>query len=106
MPTISPITNQIDAEALDNILWRVLWKPLGFAVDIRQKFALEGEEFELAARKDDIVVGGLVAVWTGENEIELRHIAVDTDAQYQGVGRKEEKGRERPIRLHFTLTTY
>lgn len=75
------------AARLDELLWVVLWQPLGLPRDIRQAFSLEGEEFELLAQENEQVVGGLVAVWTGNTEIELRHLAVAAHAQGRGLGR-------------------
>lgn len=54
--------------------------------NIRQSFRIEGEAIELVAKIEGQVVGGLVAVWTGKEEIELRHLAVLTEAQNQRIG--------------------
>ena len=69
---------------LDQLLWNVLWKPLGFPRDIRQSFKLNNPQIDLIAVDNDFVIGGLVANWLSENEIEIRHIAVESD--YQGIG--------------------
>lgn len=75
-----------DATEVDELLWRVLWKPLGLPYDIRSNFHIDGEKLELVAKENGHVVGGLVAVWTSENEIELRHLAVNPDYQKKGIG--------------------
>lgn len=76
-----------DTAEMDELLWSVLWQPLGLPRDIRSNFNLDGEKIELAAKENGQVVGGLVAVWTADNEIELRHLAVASGAQRKGIGR-------------------
>ena len=76
-----------EAEELDQLLWEVLWKPLGFPRDIRQRFKIDGESIELVIKESDRIIGGLVAIWTGKGEIEIRHLAVHPDAQNQKLGR-------------------
>jgi N-acetylglutamate synthase-like GNAT family acetyltransferase len=87
MAVIEIVTTPDAAAKLDELLWVVLWQPLGLPRDIRSSFSLEGEEFELLARENGQVVGGAVAVWTGEAEMELRHLAVATHARGHGIGR-------------------
>jgi N-acetylglutamate synthase-like GNAT family acetyltransferase len=87
MVTIDIVTTVDVAVKLDELLWAVLWQPLGLPRDLRHSFSLEGEELELLARKDGQAVGGLVAVWTGDTGIELRHMAVTSHTQGQGIGR-------------------
>ncbi len=87
MATIESVTSADAAARLDELLWVVLWRPLGLPRDIRHTFRLEGEEFELVAQENGQVIGGLVAVWTGGAEIELRHLAVASHAQGHGIGR-------------------
>ena len=41
-----------EAEELDQLLWEVLWKPLGFPRDIRQMFKIDGESIELVISPD------------------------------------------------------
>jgi RimJ/RimL family protein N-acetyltransferase/GNAT superfamily N-acetyltransferase len=84
---IQIVTTGDDAARVDEILWAVLWQPLGLPRDVRGSFKLDGEEFELLALEDEQVVGGLVAVWTGDGEVELRHVAVASFAQGRGIGR-------------------
>jgi N-acetylglutamate synthase-like GNAT family acetyltransferase len=60
---------------------------LGLPRDIRQTFSLKGEEFELFVQENGQLVGGLVTVWIGNTEIELRHLAVAAHAQGRGLGR-------------------
>ncbi len=87
MATIETVTTPEAAAELDELLWAVLWQPLGLPRDIRCSFSLEGEEFELLARENVQVVGGAVAVWTGDVEIELRHLAIASHARGHGIGR-------------------
>ena len=75
-------------EELERLLWNTLWKPLGLPRDIRESFKLEGEEFQLIAKAHGRCVGGLVGVWTGRHDVELRHLAVAHDAQKRGVGKR------------------
>ncbi|NLO34449.1 MAG: GNAT family N-acetyltransferase [Candidatus Hydrogenedentes bacterium] len=87
MAIIEVVTTADAAARLDELLWVVLWQPLGLPRDIRHTFGLEGEKFELLAQENRQVVGGLVAVWAGATEIELRHLAVASHAQGHGIGR-------------------
>ena len=72
---------------IDELLWSVLWQPLGLPRDIRNNFNIDGEKIELAAKENKQIIGALVAVWTNGNEIELRHLAVAPNHQRKGVGR-------------------
>jgi len=85
--TVEIVTTTDAAATLDELLWTVLWQPLGLPRDIRRSFELEGEAFELLARENEQVVGGLVAVCAEDAEIELRHLAVAPHAQGHGIGR-------------------
>lgn len=49
---------------------------LGFYRDIWRSFSLEGKAVELIAKAGDKVIGGLVANWTDDNEVEIRHITI------------------------------
>lgn len=82
------VTSSATAEEVDGLLWRTLWEPLGLPREVRRRFAVDGEKIELVAREDGRVVGGLVAVWTGEGEVEVRHLAVGPGAQNRGTGRR------------------
>jgi predicted N-acetyltransferase YhbS len=82
----TPATTNHAAD-LDDLLWRVLWQPLDLPRDVRHAFSIEGEELELVAKDGGEVVGGLVAVWTSDSEMELRHLAVAPDRQGRGIGR-------------------
>lgn len=84
--TISVVSSPKEAESLDELLWSMLWKPLGLPRNIRQSFKIDGETIELIAKIEEQVVGGLVAVWTSKEEIELRHLAVVTEKQNQRIG--------------------
>ncbi len=87
MATVEIATTACDAAEVDELLWRVLWQPLGFPRDIRSSFNIEGEELALAAKENGRIVGGLAGVWTAENEIELRHLAVGSSHELKGIGR-------------------
>ncbi|WP_031387210.1 GNAT family N-acetyltransferase [Desulfonatronum thiodismutans] len=71
---------------LDELLWTALWKPLGLDRDVRGKFKAPGRETVIAAEMDGRIIGGLVAVWDDQGEVELRHLAVDADSRGRGVG--------------------
>ena len=75
---------------LDQLLWDVLWKPLGLPRDIRKSFKLNNPQIDLVAVDNGTVIGGLVANWLSEseNEIEIRHIAVSSDFQGLSVGKR------------------
>ena len=86
--TIEPSTSPKDAEELDELLWRILWQPLGLPRKVRQGFKVDGESLELVAKENGRITGGVVAVWTDDTEVELRHLAVVPEAQNQGTGRR------------------
>lgn len=74
------------AMELDELLWTVLWKPLGLDRDVRSKFKAQGRESVIAAEVDGRIIGGLVAVWGDQGEVEIRHLAVDPAMRGRGVG--------------------
>jgi N-acetylglutamate synthase-like GNAT family acetyltransferase len=84
--TIEFVTTSEEVIALEDFLWQILWRPLDLPRDIRQHFKVDGKETELICKDGDLIVGGLVAVWTGENEVELLHIAVRPESQKKGIG--------------------
>ena len=62
-----------ESRQLDQLLWEVLWAPLGFPRDVRGKFDLAGTPmFDVVALDGSKVVGGLVAGWLGEGRMEIR----------------------------------
>lgn len=75
-----------EKDQLDELLWRVLWKPLNLPRDIRAEFGLPGEKIELVAVDDKKIVGALVANWTDKSELEIRHLAVDESCQLKSIG--------------------
>ena len=87
MATIETVATAADAAELDELLWQVLWRPLGLPRDARHAFCADGEALELVANENGRIVGGLVAVWTANAEVELRHLAVAPNAQRHGNGR-------------------
>jgi N-acetylglutamate synthase-like GNAT family acetyltransferase len=80
--------NQNEKDGLAQLLWDVLWKPLGLPRNIGSSFKLNGPQIELIAVKDDEIIGGLVANWLSKNVIELRHIAVKPGFQKMSIGRR------------------
>ncbi len=84
---VETVTTTSDTTELDELLWRTLWQSLGFHRNIRREFVVEGKEIALIVKLNGHVAGGLVAVWTGDTEIELRHLAVASNAQGKGLGR-------------------
>ena len=86
--TIEPVASSKDIVELDEILWRVLWQPLGLPRNVRQDLSIDGESLELVAKKNGLLIGGAVVVWTGEAEVELRHLAIVPEAQNQGIGQR------------------
>ena len=80
------VSSRSEVEALDELLWEVLWKPIGLPRDIRDSFKIEGEGVDIIALRDKDVVGGLVANWVFPVEVELRHLAVKPEAQGTHVG--------------------
>ncbi|MFZ5453450.1 MAG: GNAT family N-acetyltransferase [Thermodesulfobacteriota bacterium] len=90
--SIAPVSTPIEAAGLDELLWEVLWKPLGLPRDVRQAFKVDGDSMELVAKWQGQIQGGLVAVWTGPGEVELRHLAVKPGAQGRGLGRELVSG--------------
>ncbi len=88
MITVERVKTAADAAELDDLLWSVLWRPLGLPRDIRSTFHIDGEEIELAAKQDGRIVGGLVPIATVGDEMELRHLAVASGARGKAVGRR------------------
>ncbi len=86
--TIGSASSQKDADELDELLWRILWQPLGFSCNVRQGFKVEGDSLELVAKENGRVTGGVVAIWTGDSEVEFRHLAIDPESQNKGIGRR------------------
>jgi len=83
---IEQIKAPTETAQLDELLWEVLWKPLGLARNVRDSFKLEGKCLEFCARIEGALIAGLVANWTSPTEVELRHIAVRPENQKQGIG--------------------
>ena len=86
--TIALVNSKKESTELDHLLWEMLWKPLGLPRDVRDSFKLDGECLEIVAKVDRRVVGGLVANWRDDSEVELRHIALKPEVQNQGIGRQ------------------
>ena len=83
---IKLITSEYEFNALDELLWEVLWEPIGLPRDIRQSFMIEGEGVDLVALSGGGVIGGLSASWTFPMEVELRHLAVRPEVRRRGIG--------------------
>jgi len=86
--TIAFAISEAESLELDYLLWEVLWKPLGLPRDFRGSLNLDGECLELVVKADGRIVGGLVAHWMDDSEVEIRHIALEPEVQNQGVGRR------------------
>ena len=86
MATVEIVKTAGGTAEVDDLLWNVLWQPLGLPRNIRNNFSIDGKKIELAVKENGQIVGGLVAVWTAEKEIELRHLAVDSSHQGKGIG--------------------
>lgn len=76
-----------EIEALDNLLWEVLWQPLGLPRDIRQSFHIEGTLRQFIVCPHRVVVAGAVVRATGTTEMEICHVAVRPGTQRKGIGR-------------------
>ena len=85
MKITPPAKNQ--NESLEQLLWEVLWRPLGFERDVQDEFKLDSEEIRLVASVDDRLVGAMVVNTTDEYEYEIRHIAVKEQYQRTGIGK-------------------
>jgi N-acetylglutamate synthase-like GNAT family acetyltransferase len=84
---INAVANAQEKDALDQLLWEVLWQPLSLPRDVREDFTLDGKSIELIAATDKNIVGGLVANRLSATEMEIRHVAVLPTYQGQSVGR-------------------
>lgn len=80
------VGSESEFNALDELFWEVLWKPIGLPRNIRQSFIIEGEGVDLVALSGDDVVGGLSANWIFPIEVELRHLVVKPEARGRGIG--------------------
>lgn len=56
--------------------------------DVRQQFRVESEQIELVARSRGQIIGGLIAIWTSKDDVELHYLTVRPDAQNKGPGRR------------------
>jgi len=88
MLIVEPVLSERDVEELDHLLWETLWKPIGLPQGIKKTFELSGTILNIVAKDNDVIIGGLVAVWTSASEVEIRHIAVAVCSQKIGVGEK------------------
>ncbi len=83
---IRPSQSSEDGHQLDELLWEVLWKPIGLPRDVRSSFEMDGQKLELVVLTGSMVVAGLVAYQVSDTETEIRHIAVRPDRQRQCIG--------------------
>ena len=86
MKIVELVKTENGSAEIDELLWMVLWKPLGLPRGIRKDFVVEGKEIEIAAIQDGRIIGGIVGVRTSANEMKLRHLAVHPEAQRSGTG--------------------
>jgi len=82
------VETEADYAVLDNLLWQVLWAPLGLPRDVRSRFKVDGKLVQLLAMEGPYPVGGAVAIWKNINDAELRHLAVIPANQGRGVGKE------------------
>jgi len=75
-----------DLSQADRLLWDVLWRPIGLARDIRERFKLPGPEIVFVAVDSRGVVGAIVGQAVSDGEMEIRHLAVAEDSRHKGVG--------------------
>ena len=87
--TITPFSSN-EVTQIENLLWEILWKPIGFSKDVRKKFRPENYEDEiiLTAKAHDDNIGIIVAYQISKDEYEIRHIAVRHEYQKSGIGKK------------------
>ena len=84
---IKQAVTQKEKEELDRLLWEILWEPLDFPRDIHESFKLDSPQTDLIAVDKGKIIGVLVANRLSGTEIELRHIAIESEYQGNGVGR-------------------
>ena len=89
---VKPASSEKERGELDELLWDVLWKPLGLPRQARESMKLDSPQIELIAAEDGVVVGGLAANMLSRSTIEIRHIAVRPDWQGRSVGRRLVEG--------------
>ncbi|MGQ9663574.1 MAG: GNAT family N-acetyltransferase [Kiritimatiellia bacterium] len=53
---------------------------------MRRELFVAGKEIESVAKLNGQIIRGLVAVWKSDAELELRHLAVASNAQRKGIG--------------------
>ncbi len=82
------VETEADYGVLDNLLWQVLWAPLGLSRDVRSRFKVDGKLLQMMAMEGTNPVGGAVAIWKNINDAELRHLAVIPANRGRGVGKK------------------
>jgi len=85
---IRQASTEKDNIGLDQLLWEVLWEPLGFDRDVRKQFNLDLPHIDLMAFDEKTLVGALVAYYISETEVEIRHMAVRGKVQGNAVGRR------------------
>jgi len=83
---IAEVSSPAESQELDNLLWEVLWKPLYFPRNIREKFKIEGKPIEFTVKHEGKLIGGLIAYQTAPAEIEIRHLAVLPKFHGKGTG--------------------
>ncbi len=81
-------SSEEERSELDELLWDVLWRPLGLPREARESMKLDSPQIELVATEDGAVLGGLVANMLSQGTIEIRHIAVKSDRQGHSIGRR------------------
>ncbi|MFC1998042.1 GNAT family N-acetyltransferase [Chloroflexota bacterium] len=85
---IRQASTERDKAELDQLLWDVLWQPLGFDRDVRREFNLDRPHIDLLGFDKGTLVGGLVVYYITDTEVEIRHIAVKGDMQGSAIGKR------------------
>lgn len=85
--TITKLSSE-DNDSVNELLWKVLWRPIELPQDIRNEFKLDGEEITLVAKNIGQILGVIVANQIDDSKYEIRHIAVNPESQKCGIGKK------------------
>ena len=75
-----------EVEELEQLLWEVLWRPLGMERDAGRSFELDFPRIALIAVAGERVIGGLVAFRLAADKARIRHLAVRPDRQGNSTG--------------------
>ena len=85
---VKPAESEDESRELDNLLWEVLWKPIGLPRDFRESVTPDRECLEFVVKQGGELLGGLVANRVSQTTVELQHLALLPKAQGKVIGRK------------------